>query len=106
MYESEVPIAFQLQHALAELGQADNQCLECGSYRVDGMPPVLHRNTCESSGTAEYYRQMATPVDLHTPWIPLGRTESGGMVWWAPAGTVPPTDGLYGPGYDLEDGNP
>lgn len=79
----EPPFQYQLQHALAELGQADNQCTECGVYRVDGQPPLLHRNTCESSGTAAYYRRMSRPSEMPS-WVEQGYT----------------TD--YGPGYQLE----
>lgn len=36
----------QLQQAHAELGTAAGQCSGCGSYRSDGLPPVLHRDGC------------------------------------------------------------
>jgi hypothetical protein len=34
------------QQELAKTGQAANQCLDCGSYRLDGMPPLLHERGC------------------------------------------------------------
>lgn len=40
------PINARTQTELAESGHAVGQCPECGSYRSDGMPPVLHRRDC------------------------------------------------------------
>lgn len=93
---------FQLQHALAQIEQAVNQCAECGVYRVDGKPPQIHHSTCESSGTAERTRRMSAPPEM-PPWVHMGYTTDGGNVYWAPVGTEPPTDSTYGSGYQLED---
>lgn len=38
---------------LAALGAAPGQCLECGSYRLDGTPPYLHQPGCESAPSIE-----------------------------------------------------
>lgn len=37
------------QHEAAPHGEAGGQC-ECGSYRLDGLPPVLHRSGCRYGG--------------------------------------------------------
>jgi len=89
----EPPIDFQLQHALAQLGQADNQCAECGVYRADGKPPLIHHTTCESSGTAENHRRMSTPPEM-PPWVHMGYSDNDTGQWWRPTS--------YGPGYELE----
>lgn len=34
------------QVQLAAEGLALGQCDECGSYRADGAPPILHRDGC------------------------------------------------------------
>ena len=101
MSTPEPKFRFQFQHALAQINQAVNQCMECGVYRVDGEPPQIHHEWCESSGTAAYYRRMSAPPE-HPPWVHMGYTEEGGQLWWAPVGTEPPTDSTYGPGYRLE----
>lgn len=59
---NEPSFAFQLQHALAVLGQAENQCHECGVFCADGGKPWLHKSNCESSGTAEKYRRFSEPT--------------------------------------------
>lgn len=86
----------QLQQALAQIMQADNQCMECGVYRIDGGVPQLHQSTCESSGTAPYYRRMSAPE--MPPWVEQGHLNYDTGQWWRVTEQV--TD--YGPGYDLE----
>jgi hypothetical protein len=36
----------QLQADRAESGQAAGQCSECGAFRSDGLPPILHQPGC------------------------------------------------------------
>jgi hypothetical protein len=36
----------QLQVARAESGFAAGQCPDCGNFRSDGLPPVLHHPGC------------------------------------------------------------
>lgn len=36
----------QYQQAFAKIGEAVNQCVGCGVYRLDGDPPILHRADC------------------------------------------------------------
>lgn len=36
----------QLQSDRAKSGQAAGQCSECGSFRSDGQPPILHHPGC------------------------------------------------------------
>lgn len=35
------------QQAFARIGEAENRCTGCGVYRLDGRPPILHREDCE-----------------------------------------------------------
>jgi hypothetical protein len=37
---------YDLQRDLAKTGEAAGQCPGCGSYRLDGLPPVLHERGC------------------------------------------------------------
>jgi len=37
---------YDQQRELAATGQALNQCPSCGSYRIDGQPPILHKPDC------------------------------------------------------------
>lgn len=39
------------QQDLATDGRAVGQCSSCGSYRLDGQPPILHEEDCPSYGT-------------------------------------------------------
>lgn len=102
MTTPEPQFEYQLQHALAQIDQATNQCAECGVYRVDGGVPQIHHTTCESSGTAAYYRRMSALPEA-PPWVHMGYRTDGGSIYWAPIGTEPPSDSTYGPGYQLED---
>ncbi len=34
------------QQTLASAGKAVGQCASCGSYRLDGRPPLLHQPGC------------------------------------------------------------
>lgn len=40
------PMQTQQQVELAKTGKALGQCSECGSYRADGKPPILHQPDC------------------------------------------------------------
>ena len=35
------------QQVFAKIGEAYNQCPGCGVFRLDGAPPILHREDCE-----------------------------------------------------------
>lgn len=46
MNDSKQQAATAEQVRLAADGLAVGQCSECGSYRADGKPPILHRDGC------------------------------------------------------------
>lgn len=58
MKRYEPPFEYQLQRMFSMLGIAEHQCAECRVFRLDGKPPLIHRTNCESSGTAQYYRDL------------------------------------------------
>lgn len=45
----EHPEKAQKQHVLAPEGMAEGQCVHCGSYRPDGLRPLVHANGCPDS---------------------------------------------------------
>lgn len=49
----------RLQSDRAPLGKAAGQCAECGSFRADGQPPILHRDNC--SHTDDWITGLAAP---------------------------------------------
>lgn len=48
--QSEVLRKARVQQMLAVDGLAEGQCRWCGVYRLDGLPPILHRDDCEECG--------------------------------------------------------
>lgn len=60
----------RLQSDRAATGMAARQCSECGSFRADGAPPVLHEPGCSTGGSpapAYQMRIVTRPQDWAEP---------------------------------------
>lgn len=55
----------QYQQAFARIGEAISQCPGCGVYRLDGRPPILHREDCpDQPDPAELAGMIYQDVEL------------------------------------------
>jgi hypothetical protein len=53
------------QQAFAKIGEAVNQCAGCGVFRLDGDPPILHREDClDQPDPAELAEMLRRDLDL------------------------------------------
>jgi hypothetical protein len=48
----------QYQQAFAKIGEAVNQCVGCGVYRLDGDPSILHRADCPDRPDSDELAEM------------------------------------------------
>jgi hypothetical protein len=57
-----------VQQQLAAEGRAVGQCSSCGSYRLDGRPPILHDPGCPAYGVLPAWSLPgAEPVPVPAP---------------------------------------
>jgi hypothetical protein len=61
------------QQDLSRRRAAHNQCPECGAFRLDGKPPIVHRTACSHGpsgleyGVIELKHQGISPNPLKRP---------------------------------------